>query len=95
MSCSCKEILPRSVPARDVGLRSGLKVGFSQLAAARDADRAMAAPPMFANSRNAAYLGVNVHVGGARDGKEVKVSSFSPVLLLAVGGALWFLTRAK
>lgn len=84
------------VPAREVGIRGGAyKIGNSQLQAASDADGAMRGGVRFPKSRNARYLGVNVHVGGSRTGNAVKISSVSPLALLALGGVLWFAIRAK
>lgn len=96
MACACKETLPRQVPARDVGIRSARSsLGLSQLRRGREADAALRAPAAFERTRNAAYLGVDVHVGGARTGKEVKVSRFSPLTILALGGVLWLSIRAR
>lgn len=93
MACACKSTLPREVPARDVGLRSSLKVGYSQLAAADNAERATRARPAFAASRNPSYLGV-VHAGGPRDARPVK-TGLSFGVLVVLGGAAWALTRGK
>lgn len=99
MACACKSELPRSVPARDVGLRSSHKsASYMQLAKQDNARRAAIARPQFAASRNALHLGVGggVHAPapGGRTGSPVKLG-LSPVVLVALGGALWLLTRAK